>query len=282
MGKLKFWAIGLISFFAVFGGTAMKVGNTRVAFYSQDFPDKNTKTSLRINGKPTVVKGSLSLPGGGKIIHSGRNYIVQWSTGEQVTIHYITVAGLKFMNVTPAVPDQPNKYIGLLGNLNGEPSDDLRTRKGKLVPTKNNSTYGQLSTALNNLLPVPVALSKVETIFFDQLYKDFGNSWRISQAESLFDYGSNQSTKTFTKRGFPNKYISLSSFLPPQLREAEKICQRAGVTGDLLDGCIFDVANTGEAGFAQAAVNTVTNIVKDKVEQEIRNRIPVKVPGLPF
>jgi hypothetical protein len=263
-------------------GAAMKVGNTRVAFYSKDFPDTNKNTQLRVDGKPTVVEGSLSLPGGGVITRSGGDYVVIWPTGEQVTIHNITVAGSTFMNVIPAVPDQSDRYIGLLGNLNSDPNDDLRTRSGKIVPTKNNSTYGQLSTALNNLLPVPVALSKVETLFFDQLYKEFGDSWRINQSESLFDYASGQSTDTFTKRGFPNNYISLSSFLPPQLRKAEEICQRAGVSGDLLDGCIFDVANTGEAGFAQAAADAVTGIVKDKVQQEIRNRIPVNIPGLPF
>ncbi|MBD2384873.1 VWD domain-containing protein [Cylindrospermum sp. FACHB-282] len=263
-------------------GAAMKVGNSRVAFYSKDFPDANTNTQLRIDGQPTVVQGSLSLPGGGEITRSGSDYVVQWPTGEQVRIHNITVAGSTFMNVTPAVPDQSDRYIGLLGNLNGDPNDDLRTRGGNIVPTKNNSTYGQLSTALNNLLPVPVALGKVETLFFDQLYKEFGDSWRIKQGESLFDYASGQSTVTFTKRGFPNNYISLSSFLPPQLRKAEEICQRAGVRGDLLDGCIFDVANTGEAGFAQAAADAVTGIVKDRVEREIRDRIPVKIPGLPF
>lgn len=263
-------------------GAAMKVGNSRVAFYSKDFPDANTNTQLRIDGQPTVVQGSLSLPGGGEITRSGSDYVVEWLTGEQVRIHNITVAGSTFMNVTPAVPDQSDRYIGLLGNLNGDPNDDLRTRGGNVVPTKNNSTYGQLSTALTNLLPVPVALGKVETLFFDQLYKEFGDSWRIKQGESLFDYASGQSTDTFTKRGFPNNYISLSSFLPPQLRKAEEICQRAGVTGDLLDGCIFDVANTGEAGFAQAAADAVTGIVKDRVEREIRDRIPVKIPGLPF
>ncbi|MBD2691374.1 VWD domain-containing protein [Anabaena catenula] len=263
-------------------GAAMKVGNTRVAFYSKDFPDANKNTQLRVDGKPTVVEGSLSLPGGGVITRSGGDYVVIWPTGEQVTIHNITVAGSTFMNVIPAVPDQSDRYIGLLGNLNSDPNDDLRTRNGNIVPTKNNSTYGQLSTALNNLLPVPVALSKVETLFFDQLYKEFGDSWRINESESLFDYASGQSTDTFTKRGFPNNYISLSSFLPPQLRKAEEICQRAGVSGDLLDGCIFDVANTGEAGFAQAAADAVTGIVKDRVQQEIRNRIPVNIPGVRF
>jgi hypothetical protein len=47
---------------------AMKVGNTRVAFYVKDFPDSDTSNPLRVDGKPTVIQGgSLSLPGGGTI-----------------------------------------------------------------------------------------------------------------------------------------------------------------------------------------------------------------------
>ena len=37
----------------------------------------------------------------------------------------------------------------------------------------------------------------------DQLYNVYGNSWRVSQATSLFDYGSGQTTQTFTDLNFP-------------------------------------------------------------------------------
>ena len=53
-----------------------------------------------------------------------------------------------------------------------------------------------------------------------------------------------------------------------------------------MDGCIFDVANTGDASFAESAANALTDIIKDRVEQEIRDRIPlpggINIPGLPF
>lgn len=54
-------------------------------------------------------------------------------------------------------------------------------------------------------------------------------------------------TGTFTNRSFPNSYLSLNSLLPPQIRKAEEICRKAGVESELMDGCIFDVANTGDA-----------------------------------
>ena len=266
-------------------GAAMKVGNTRVAFYSKDFPDSDTSTPLRIDGKPTTVQGSsLSLPGGGTITQAGSDYIVQWSTGEQVRVHKIKVGGSEFMNISPAVPEQSGRYIGLLGNLNGSPEDDLQTSSGKVLPSK--STYGQIKQALGNVLPTPIPLTQIENAFFEQLYKEFGNSWRISQAQSLFDYAAGQTTDTFTDRSFPRTYLTLASLLPPQIQQAEAICRQAGVEESLLEGCIFDVGNTGEAGFAQAAANALTNIIKDRVQQEIRDRIPVpggiKIPGIRF
>jgi len=262
-------------------GVAMKVGNDRVALYTKEFPDSETDTPLRINGKPTKVEDSLSL-GGGKITHSGSDYIVQWNTGEKVKIRDITVANNQFMNVIPEVPVLSDWYIGLLGNLNGKADDDLRSRDGNIVPTKNNSTYGQLNSLLNKSIPIPGVLNQAETLFFDQLYKEFGNSWRIKQSESLFDYPQDKNTESFTKLNFPSSYTALSSFLPPQLRKANDICRRAGVEADLLEGCIFDVANTGESGFAQAAVDILTDEVKKRVEDEVKKRIPIRIPGFPF
>ena len=95
--------------------------------------------------------------------------------------------------------------------------------------------------------PEKAPLNQAEKIFFDVVYKEFGDSWRISQAESLFDYPPGKDTSTFTNRSFPNSYLSLNSLLPPQIRKAEEICRQAGVESELMDGCIFDVGQTGDA-----------------------------------
>jgi hypothetical protein len=261
-------------------GAAMKVGNHRVAFYSKDFPDGDTSTPVRIDGKPVQINGDFQLDGG-SISGSNGNYTVNWDSGEQVTISSTAMAGMQFMNVAPSVPEEANRYSGILGDLDGNPKNDLRTRSGKVIPTKDGSTYGILKNAISSFVSIPLPISKLETVFFDQLYKDFGDSWRISQPESLFDYAPGQSTETFTKRGYPNTYMTLASFLPPQLKEAEATCQQFNVGADMLDGCIFDVANTGEAGFAKAAANMVVGKVKQRAEQEIRKRIPLPF-SLPF
>ncbi|MCL1472874.1 hypothetical protein [Argonema antarcticum] len=77
---------------------------------------------------------------------------------------------------------------------------------------------------------------------------------------------------------FPNH--TLGSLLPAQLRQAENVCRQAGVQADLLEGCIFDVGSTGEAGFAKAAANAFVDIPKQRLQNEIQRRIPI--PGIGF
>ncbi len=254
---------------------AMKIGNSRVALYAKNPPDSDTSTPLRVDGKPTKLEnGTLELPGGGKIQGNSSYYLVTAPTGEQVGINL----GNRRMDIKPYISAQSAQYIGLLGNANGNPADDLQTRNGKVIPTKENSTYGQVSQALRNVLPVPAPLNQAEKIFFDVVYKEFGDSWRISQTESLFDYPPGKDTGTFTNRSFPNSYLSLNSLLPPQIRQAEEICRKAGVESELMDGCIFDVGQTGDASFAQSAANALLDTAKDRLLQELGNKIPVPLP----
>lgn len=265
---------------------AMKIGNSRVALYAKNPPDNDTSTPLRVDGKPTKLEnGTLELPGGGKIQGNSSYYLVTAPTGEQVGVNL----GNGRMDIKPYISGQSGQYIGLLGNANGNPADDLQTRSSKVIVTKENSTYGQVSQALRNVLPVPAPLNQAEKIFFDVVYKEFGDSWRISQAESLFDYPPGKDTGTFTNRSFPNSYLSLNSLLPPQIRKAEAICRKAGVESELMDGCIFDVGQTGDASFAQSAANALLDTAKDRLLQELTNKIPVpavpvpfKIPGLRF
>lgn len=267
---------------------AMKVGKNRVAFYSKDFPDANTDTPLRINGKPTAVEGdSLSLPGGG-VIHkqNDSNYVVEWSTGEKVAITIYSRGQFKYMDVFPFVLEsQANQMVGLLGNVNGNIDDDLRFRSGDILPSK--STYGDVRQLIERVSPIRIPLGELEKIYLDKLNKDFGNSWRVSQKESLFDYGQAQSTATFTDKAFPDAYLTLDMLSPAQLEDARSQCLNARVDASLLDGCIFDVGFTGYSEFAYRAaqVSNILNVV-ESVIPGFKNPIPgilrqvPKIPGL--
>jgi hypothetical protein len=267
---------------------AMKMASDKIGFYTQNTPDTNPSL-LRINSKPVELQeGELVLSGGVIRKRSYGEYTVQWETGETVAIRITQVGKLNFLNLTITVPNEVNHYIGLLGNLDGNPANDFKTRAGKIIPIKSN--YGKLTQALGNLLPTPIPLSTIETAFFDQLYHQFGDSWRIQATESIFDYVSGQSTETFTNKNFPRRYFTLGSLLPAQLRSAEKICRNAGVEAQLMEGCIFDVGLTNQPGFAQAAVNALTKVLVDKVVdravEKVRDSIPIpfpiRLPRFPF
>ena len=264
---------------------AMKVGNTRVAFYAQDFPDSDTNNPLRVDGKPTVVPGgSLSLPGGGTITQIDRGkYIVQWPTGEQVGVSLSQFSGSALLDIDPAVPStRQGQLMGLLGDFNGNPNDDLRSRDGKVLPPQ--QTINQITQLTEQTIGqwVPIPLSKIESVFLEKLHKQFGDSWRISQQESLFDYPPVKNTDSFTNRLFPNGFMVLRMLLPQQVQMAEAACREAEVPSERLEGCIFDVGATGDVNFAKAAANALTNTIKNRAEQEIRDRLPGSVPNLPF
>jgi hypothetical protein len=54
----------------------------------------------------------------------------------------------------------------------------------------------------------------------------------------------------------------------------------------MLEGCVFDVAATGQPDFVQSAVNAIATSlvddVQDRVEDEIRRRVPIPLPRFPF
>ena len=114
----------------------------------------------------------------------------------------------------------------------------------------------------------------MQNAFFEQLYRQFGDSWRVGPGESLFDYASGQSTETFTQRNFPSQFPSLMGVAPAQIQEATRLCQETGVDEWMLEGCVFDVAATGQPDFVQSAVNaiatTLVDQVQDRIEDEIR------------
>jgi len=231
---------------------AMKVGSDRLALYSKDFPDTDTSTPIRVNGKPVVIPGEkLALPGSGAIAKNGNTYAVDFPTGEKVVISQATAGGNTYFNVSLFVYNQPGRYSGLLGNVNANPNDDQQVRDaGNVLQSK--STYGDVKQVLTLVgLRVPGALDGGEKLYFDQLYKEFGNSWRVKQEKSLFDYASGKNTKNYVDSSFPDKYLKLEMLSPQQVEKARKQCTEAKVDQDLMEGCIFDVGFSGFSEFAR-------------------------------
>lgn len=243
---------------------AVKVGSDRVTFYAREFPDGDTSTPLRVNGKPVTIQGDkLTLKGGGEILKQESNYVINSPRGEKVLVSPSSFGNNAFFNISPFVYNQSGKYSGLLGNVNGNPNDDLQIRGGGNI-SEIRSTYGDLNKVFNQVgLRLPGVLDKGEKIYFDRLYKEFGDSWRVKQKESLFDYPPGKTTENYSDRSFPNKYLTLNMLSPDQIQKARNACTEAKVTQDLMEGCIFDVGFSGFSEFARttAEINGYIDIV---------------------
>lgn len=241
---------------------AMKLGADRVAFYTKDFPDADSSTPVRVNSKPiTILEDKFTLPGGGVIAKKGSTYVVNSTTGEKVVISTLNAGGNPYFNVSPFVYNQPAKYSGLLGNVNGNLNDDQQIQGGGNV-LEIQSTYGEMQKVFNLVgLRLPGQVDVVEKLYFDKLYKDFGNSWLIKPEKSLFDYLHGKTTENYTDPSFPDKYLKLDMLSSEQIEKARKLCTESGVDQNLMEGCIFDVGFSGFSEFS-LAMSQIDDYVK--------------------
>lgn len=196
---------------------AARVGPDRVAVYTGD------ELTLRVNGTVTPVTTPLDLAGGGRVARGQGGITVTWPSGDRMVI----VDQREFVSVVLQLVRRPGRQVrGLLGDANGKRDDDFRMRDG-------------------TVLPPPLSLA--------DLHQKFGESWRVTQADSLFDYAAGETTETFTDRAFPYAPASTSQLTEAAYRAAENICLAAGVApGPALEECVLDVGLTGSPAFADA------------------------------
>jgi len=163
------------------------------------------------------------------------------------------------------------------GNFNGDTSDDFMTRDGKIIK-ENKEAMNTARSVLNNFNVntwIPIPLDSVTEAYLQAIHRQFGDSWRISQAESLFDYPPGKNTASFTNKAFPNGFVVLRMLNPKSVEMAEKACHEAGVEGDRLEDCLFDVAVTEDSGFAKMAGNIIKNQIQQQIQQRIPNNLPI-------
>jgi hypothetical protein len=198
---------------------AMNVEGNRVAVYVNRTP------LLRVNGVAIeFVAGTIELPGGGTIEIRGREYTVTWSDGSTVRIRS---QGAYLDSKVRLSAHRRARVEGLLGDFDGSRETDLRIRGGALL--------GHRPT-------------------LSQLYLEYGESWRVTAGESLFEYFDGDSTESHTDRTFPSGVVTAANLSPVARLAAEEICAAAGVTDPvLLEACVVDVGFTGDASFAESA-----------------------------
>jgi hypothetical protein len=208
---------------SLFSAVAAKVAGDRVGLYRVP-----AGLTIHIGGSAADVPvGVRKLPRGGEVEPFGSGEVeVRWPDGSALEVAAVGAASLR---VTLHLADaRRGKVEGIFGNFDGRREGDRVIRGGAAIE---------------------------ETPSFETLYRRFGDSWRVRQDESLFDYAPGQSTETFTDRTFPDKPVAAKDL--PNRATAEAICRRAGVSDPTaLEDCILDVGLTGEVAFARDAVRT--------------------------
>jgi hypothetical protein len=225
--------------------TTVAVGTAVAASVAGD----TVEVDLAADGMQLVVGGhavalaSIGLRHGGSVTLDTSTIpaqlVLAWPDGSRAFITNLGRYGLH-LTVHPAAV-RAGKLVGLLGNYDGVPGNDLKTSAGKAIPSS------------------PA---------FSDLYPAYADSWRITDATSLFTYPTGATTATYTDRSLPTAPPDLSTL--PGAAAATLLCQRVGITDpQTLADCTLDVAETGQAVLADGDLTT----------QAIAESVPTPTPG---
>ncbi|KAK6970572.1 mucin-like protein [Biomphalaria glabrata] len=144
--------------------------------------------------------------------------IATFPCGVSITV-YVAVKSLLIEVNVPKTME--NKTRGLLGNFNGNKTDEFILPDGQLLPAN---------------------LSE------RQIYQEFAKKWTVTSISSVFTYKPGETTDTYQHPDFTPMFRDEAN--PTQLAKAVEIC------GDANDACIFDYLATGDAAFAQVTKDT--------------------------
>ena len=224
--------------FSLNSAIAMNIGGDVLCFYGNEKPDENPN-SFRLNGAPINLNGrTFYLPKGGVIRVEGKNYIVNWPTGERLIMDKRGAANSEFVNVSVSVFGCDNgSFIGLLGNANGNIDDDFnQNNSNRIMPA-----YMAFSTFGNPATQQMAQNAEKEYLAF--LAKDFADEWRVTVLTTLFEYGFGKSTESYTDRSFPKVHYTVADLSTTQQTNARQRCQDMGIPANELGGCIFDLGH---------------------------------------
>ena len=203
-----------------------QVGTDRVTF------GVGRADEVWVDGSPSALSPTntvLNLNGGQLVEVSPGAFQLTWATGESMTVSF-DGGNTTWLNVSVSLGplDGPGTIQGLLGPDEGQ-ANDFELANGTV-----------LSQSLTSA----------------ELYGEYANAWRVTQANSLLDYGSGQTTATFTNLNFPANDLTLSDFPTNLVNQALAMAAAAGITDpNLADDAALDYLATGDLGFITAGAN---------------------------
>ena len=193
---------------------ATEIDGVRIAVYARP------RFRLEVDGLEVDAPSDLpELPSGTSLRLEANGATIEFPNGEVLEV---TAGGQTVSLQLPA--SRRGQIRGLLGNFDGDDTNDFALRDGTALAT-------------------PVA--------FAVKHGALADSWRIAQADSLFDYAPGEDTDTFTRIDFPTSPARIEDLPPAEVSEADSICREEGVTDpSTLFDCILDIACTRDRTLA--------------------------------
>jgi hypothetical protein len=218
---------GLLS--CVSGNTAVaaRVGTHRVT-YEPCFGGGACSNGLQLRIDGQVKTQGANFGNGGSVETSSDGIVIDFPDG-------------KILNVSGSLPLLTLEFsgLGVVSKSAGAPESGLAgvVPNGSWLPRlPNGASVGPMPTALHDR--------------YDTLNKTFGNAWRVTNSNSLFDYAPGTSTATFTNTAWPVENATSCS-IPGQkatphisAEAAEEACKSI-TNATLHSSCVFDVQVTG-------------------------------------
>jgi hypothetical protein len=190
-----------------------------------------------VDGVVTTVPDDVGVlaVGVGFIEYDGSTYTLNDPGGAGMIVQ--PVAGRLDLVLT-VDPVYAGALQGVLGNFNGDPADDLALADGTVL---------------------------AQPVSFADLYGVYADSWRVTEATSLFDYDAGESTTTFTDSTFPRQLVTLDMLPEEVVARATALVDEAGISEPALRAAaILDLALTGDASYLLGATIPVpvTSVVE--------------------
>lgn len=211
---------------AVITAVATRVGTQRVGIYAGSA--SGAGLSVKVDGVVRTPSSPVAIGGGGSVARDGELVTITYPDGEQLQARH----DLDNLVITYLPPSRIRQAVGLCGNANLTPDDDLAASSG------------------SNLARPPSR---------GELYADYGSSLRVTQDGSLFDYAQGESAASFADAAFPTADGSPSRLESAAVDADIAQCTSAQVADPLKQSaCLFDVAATGQARFTGFAAGLPT------------------------
>ena len=195
---------------------ATTLGSARVTI------DTDGSSLVRVDGVSFDIESAAGgvAVGNGDIYFDGQAITLVYANGEQLRVDVFD----GFLSTSVSIAEGRDVQ-GLLGNANGDTTDDLALPDG-------------------TVLTQPIA--------FADLYGVFANAWRIDQTDALFDYAPGETTADFTDLTFPAAGLSLDDF-PIEVVTAAQAAAINIQDPTLRDAAILDYLLSGDTAFIEAA-----------------------------